>query len=357
MGGFILPIMPIGSHLDAELELLGGLLNEVAIVDPIETELELLGSAVITVIIDTDALEVVASLIHSYVITSVNKGNWVKWSDIGSLKFEINERNIAGERPLDWSGQVYALLKLDKFVVAYGSNGVTILNPVENKYGIKTISRIGLKSQGCVCGTDDEHFFIDLQNKMYRLSSEGLQLLDYSEYLSILTSPRMSLDINTGFIYICDGSYGFVYSTQSKSFGSGPTNVSGIGTKNGTLYIASPDNEILVPKFEICTDIYDFGSRNPKTIQTVEVGTDLSENLELMIETRTSNKNNPGTLANDNFMKTPWRLVTPSGIAYAPCYGLEFRFRIRSLIYEYFELDYLKVTGVVHGFNYLNQVQ
>jgi hypothetical protein len=349
MGGYIIPITPSGSHIDAELELLGELLNEVVIVGSIEGELELLGSAVITVMINADPLESTISLIHTYAINSTNRGNWVRWSDIGSLKFVINERNIAGERPLDWSGQVYELLKLDKFVVAYGSNGVTIMTPVENKYGIKTISRVGLKSKGSVCGTEDEHFFIDLQNKMYRLSSEGLQLLDYSEYLSVLTNPRMSLDINTGFIYICDGTYGFVYSTQSKSFGSGPINVTGIGSKNGTLYVASPDDKIEVPKLDICTDIYDLGSRVSKTIQYIEIGTDLIDSLEVMIESRISNK--------EEFRKSSWVLVNPSGIAVIPCFGVEFKFHLRSFIYEYMEIDYIKVTGSISGYNYLNQIQ
>jgi hypothetical protein len=158
----------------------------------------------------------------------------------------------------------------------------------------------------------------------------------------------MSLDLNTGIIYICDGVHGFVYSTQSKSFGSGPINVTGIGVKSGTLYVMSPDDEIEVPKFKICTDIYDFGTRQPKTIQSIEVGTDLVETLYAMIETRISNR--------DVFRESAWILVNPSGIAFIPCFGVEFKIHLKSLIYEYLELDYLKVSGSIHGFNYLNQV-
>jgi len=275
---------------------------------------------------------------------TIRKCNWVQWSEIGYLSFTQNERNVVGERPMDWKGCVYDILKLGKGVVIYGENGVTILSPADKAMAMQTIHRIGIQCKSAVCGTEFEHYFIDQKDRMYKLSQEkGLELLDYSEYLGQLTNPRMSFDTTEGFIYICDGTYGYIYSTKSGSFGEGPVNVTGIGSQSGILYVGSPTT-IGVPTLEVCTDIYDFGTRKPKTIQWIEIGTDLTEHLEVQVESRTRNKN--------GWQKSNWVLLNPSGIAVIPAYGEEFRFRIRSYIYEEINIDYVKITGVVHGAGY-----
>jgi len=334
--------------IELEIEILGQQLNVVIDAGPIEVEMEVLGGYVPSITVDAGSIEVTISL-HSYGITvGGRKCNWIKWSKIGHLDFTIDESNVAGERPLDWSGCVNEVLKLGNTPVVYGENGVTICNVSGVHYGIRTIHRIGMLNKGTVVGTEDVHYFIDKTKRMYKLSQEGLRLLDYSEFLELLNNPIMTLDVETGIIYICDGVTGFVYSTNSESFGSGPINVTGIGTKSGSLYVVATD-EIVVPKFNICTDIYDLGTRKPKTIQWIEVGTELTDTLHAMIEARISNKG--------GFIKSKWVLVNPSGIAYIPCYGVEFKFHLKSHIYEYLELDYLKVVGVVHGTGYLDSVQ
>ena len=102
--------------------------------------------------------------------------------------------------------------------------------------------------------------------------------------------------------------------------------------------------EVEIPAFEICTDIYDLGTRKFKTIRSVEVGTDLTENMEASIDYRVSNK--------IPFSNIGWHPVTLEGVAHMVCYGLEFRFRLRVQNYEYFEIDYLKLNGLIHNYSY-----
>jgi hypothetical protein len=71
--------------------------------------------------------------------------------------------------------------------------------------------------------------------------------------------------------------------------------------------------------------------------------------LLLQIDTRLKN--------NENWTTTPWKIVNPDGTCWLPCYGVEFRFRLKSLIYEQFKLDYIRITGSLHGFDTLNSVQ
>lgn len=337
------------------IEILGQLMDTYISAGPIPIRLDIFSRVSFGTFISAGPipLTIVPKSSH-FVIESVGgKCNWVKWSKIGSLDFTIDESNIAGERPLDWFGCVSEILKLGKGVVCYGTNGVSMLTPAKIGYtepsvhmSMQTIHRIGVLCKPV--GNENEHYFIDNTRKLFKLTGEGMQLLDYSEYLVNLTNPVMTFDNETGLLYICDGTYGYVYSTRFPSFGIGPNNVSGLGVKGGTLYVTAPDT-IEVPKLHITTDIYDMGTRKPKTIQWIEIGTDLTVGLQARIETRISNK--------DDFMNSKWILVNPNGIAYIPCYGVEFRFQLKSFIYEYMEIDYIKVSGVVHGSSMLEQIQ
>lgn len=263
------------------------------------------------------------------------KANWVKWSDIGSLNFTISKSNVAGERPLDWKGFVYHLKKLKSKVVAYGQGGVSFLIPVDNVYSLQTIYRVGVKNKGAVAGNEDIHFFVDSLNQLWKLDQD-LERLDYSEYISNMTdSIILSYDIENRLLYICDGVIGYVYGVDTKSFGLGPANITGIGSP----YFVSSDN-IEIPLFEICTDTYDFGTRKSKTIQSVEVGSNLTNHLYVSVDYRTNHQS--------DFKQISWFLVNPDGKAYPKCYGVEFRFRIKSLTYEQFKLDYIRVKGYIN---------
>jgi hypothetical protein len=246
---------------------------------------------------------------------------------------------------MDWAGWVYGIKKLDqRGVIVYGQNGVSVMAPSDVHYGANTIYRRGIKGKGAFTGDDKVHFFIDTDGRMYKLD-EGLTKLDYSEYLSLMTNPIMSYDNREGLVYICDGTYGYVYGVGAGSFGEGPVNITGIGVQDDSVYAVSPDT-IETPRFEICTDIFDFGSRKMKTVDMIEIGSDLLYNLYTSVEYRKSYK--------DDFRQIGWYLVNPDGRSYPKCYGVEFRFRIKSMIYSYFEIDYLKVSGQVHGFSYLD---
>lgn len=267
------------------------------------------------------------------------KSNWVAWSNIGQLNFTINKSNVAGERPFDWKGWCRTLKKHKGKVVAYGQNGVSVLTPSGVNYGMDTIHRIGTKGKNAVAGNEDIHFFIDKKGRLYSYDG-NLEKLDYSEYLNSLTSDVvMSYDVESDLVYICDGVIGFVFSPYDKSLGAGPINITGIGSQDGTLYPVAPAT-ITTPNFEICTDIYDLGSRNSKTIQSVEFGTDTDKTLYGAIDYRKE--------ISAAFSSSPWKIVHGSGVLWQTAIGREFRFKLKTTEYEYLELDYIKVNGVIH---------
>ena len=321
--------------------------NTGILVDPVNIVVTPVFSGyVVGKVIEVDpGIEIVILPRFSDILIAIEKCNFLKWSKIGELDFTIDESNLAGERPLDWKGCIWHIAKLGDKVVAYGENGVTILKPSGVHFGMDTIYRIGLKNKGAFVGSESEHFFVDNLGQLYRLTDK-FEKLDYSEFLSTMGTIILSLDIEKRLVYICDGTNGYVYGIDSKSFGKGPANITGFGAQSNGIYVVSY-NPIVTPKFEICTDIYDFGTRNAKTIREVEVGTNVSQFLYASIDYRNSYK--------DEFKQIGWFLVNPDGRAFPKCYGSEFRFRLKSSIYEYLELDYIKVKGHIHawlGFTY-----
>lgn len=334
--------------VELEVTVEGDYFNKAFDAGDIEIELSNTGSVIEGEVISLEPLEIAISVSSlGTALDNALKG-WVAWSKIGSLDFTIDQTNVAGKRPMTWKGRVLDILKLGSSVVVYGEGGVSLMSPNDIRWGLQEVHPFGIVSKGAVAGNSTAHYFIDTRHKLMELSESGPKVLDYSEFLGVLTNPILRLDEDSGFLYICDGTYGFVYSTQSQSFGSGPANLTGIGSQSGTLYTVG-DGDIEIPTLYICTDIYDLGNRKPKTINTVEIGTNLATALQVMVESRAHN--------NREFIKSKWALVNPSGIAYIPCYGIEFRFHLRSYTYEYMEIDYLKVHGVIHGFQHLDAIE
>jgi len=343
------------SSIDVTVSILGSWLNVNKSADPIEVTTSVLGTFIIGKLFSNAALITVEiDLSLPEMTTTGSKMNWVKWSNIGNLDFTIWKDNIAGERPLDWAGWVYSIRKLGNKVIVYGSGGISMLAPSGNAFGLLPIHKVGLKGKQAIAGDDKVQYFVDAIGKLQRLlevpqksslfeQSIVPEELDYSEYLSNMTNPILSWDALNKLLYICDGTSGYIYSQDSNSLGSGPANITGIGLRNNEAYIVSPST-IENPIFEICTDIYDMGSRKNKTITTIELGTDVIGDLWVTLDYR---KNKA-----EEFKTLTWHRVSPNGVTNIPCFGVEFRIRVKRTTYAYFELDYIRVNGIVHDYNF-----
>lgn len=312
---------------------------------PIELDIAIEGTFVLGVTVTEGLIELDLSIKSFAIIVEATKCGWVKWSKIGRLDFTIDESNLAGERPMDWRGCVYKIIKLGNKVVVYGENGVTVMKAHDVHYGIQTIHRLGILGRNAAVGNDDIHHFIDVTGTLYSLTEQELKKRNYLEFLENMSNPVMSMDSEKRLIYICDGASGYIYNYESESFGEGPENISGIGNQDGSIYVVA-DGNVETPKFEIVTDIYDMGTRKPKTIQSLEIGTNLGDKLQARISYRVSNR--------EGFRHSNWAIINPSGLAFIHCYGREFKFHIRSFELEFFEVDYIKVNGIVHEYTYLD---
>ena len=278
------------------------------------------------------------------------KGNFVKWSNIGAADFTIWKDNIAGERPLDWKGVIYEVRKLGNKAIAYGENGVSVLSPVGNTYGLQTIHWLGVKGKGAVAGGGAKQFFIDTSGKLFALEENKQKSvmfessltpipLGYEEYLSVLNNPIMSLDSHEDLLYICDGAIGFIYNIKDGSLGQGPTTITGLGRQGGYLYAVASGPTTVQP-LQICTGVYDFGTGKVKTIHWLDVGTTAEGALKVAVDYRMSRK--------DDFSTTKWKPVRPDGRAFVTALGRELRVRLKFDVYEEAQVNYIKVRGIIH---------
>jgi hypothetical protein len=276
------------------------------------------------------------------------KTNWVKWSKIGSLDFTQDHSNVAGQRPMDWSGNVYAILRLRSSLIIYGANGISVMSPKDVFWNYETIFKLGTKGRHAqISIADQTHYFIDSSGYLWKLG-ETFERLGYKEFLSTLVSPVMSYDPVNDYIYMCDGTRGFVYSLTSGCLSKGPVNITGFISRNGVNYTTAPA-AITNPAATFTTGIYDFDTRKEKTIFNLEVGLSIAQAVQITILYRTNHAS--------TFSSTPTVTVTHRGIAYLPCYGIDFKFKFDVPTYAAFSLDYFKVNGVIHGFSFIDSLR
>ena len=165
------------------------------------------------------------------------------------------------------------------------------------------------------------------------------QKIGYSEYLSEMSDVVLSWDEKNKLLYICDGATGYVYNLRDNSLGKCPANITGITPQGSTLYVTAPA-AINIPDYSLCTDIHDFGTHNFKTIHALEFGTNVTGTLEAAIDYRDD--------FTADFTQTGWTNVSSRGTVFITALGREFRFKSRMANYEYSELDYITIKGIVH---------
>jgi len=333
----------------------GSNINNTIILTIADINLTAVGSGVsgLQIEIDSTVADIVISALSDGAYLIASEENFIQWSKIGTLDFTIDNSNIAGKRPMPWAGAVYQVIKIPTGAIVYGANGITAITPIQNErsrydesipeahtYSPQGIYDTGIKGKHSVVEAGPVQYCIDVNGYFCKVSTEGINIMDFSEYFSALTTNTvMSFDKVNNIIYICDGIIGFSYNIKSNSLGSGPTNITGIGYKNNDSYFMASNN-ITIPAFEITSDIFDFETTRSKTIHSVEIGTDVGNILSIAFDYRKTKS--------ESFSTTPWAVVNPKGQAYLPCYGKEFRLKIRINTYELFNIDWIKIHGDIN---------
>ena len=276
-------------------------------------------------------------------VVSVVGIGYVRWSKIRSLDFTVDKTNEAGRAPVPQGGLVYKVKRLGNKIIAYGASTVSELVSSEIFWGLRPhIHPVGIASKLSVAGNDQFHFFVDKNGNLFRLSEEGFQKYDFSEYLSTLTTPVLTWMSDHDLLNITNGTTGYIFSPNTNSLGGGYANLTGYGSRGGTSYAVAPTT-IVSPVLSCVTDIWDFGTRKMKTVHTIEVSTNISASGILQVAVEYSRD------IGGSFTSSSWVAVDDSGKAKIVCRGREFKFKFRIAdTYEYVEIDNVTVNGVYH---------
>jgi len=300
-------------------------------------------------ILITDTTLAFSTGISTDAIFEMPANSWIQWSKIGYFDFTQDHKNQAGKRPMEWAGLVYDILKFKNSVIVYGANGISEMKPVKNTWSLRNISALGTKGKQAQISnkSNNTHWYVNILGELWELGDK-ITKLDYSEFLSSLTSPVLTINEKDNLLYICDGSTGYTYSYIDKSLGQSAGNITGYGYKDGVEYPVST-SAVVQPTVAFTTDVYDMGTRKNKTIFNVELHTNTAQTMQVAINYRMD--------YTSEFVQTPWATVNPSGFAYLPCYGIEFQFKFKMETYADFNIDQMKINGVIHGFSFLDTVR
>lgn len=272
------------------------------------------------------------------------KGTWadagadyVGWSKIGNVDMRLDKSNVAGHRPMVLGGVVQRVLQLGDTVIAYNSNGVQQYYPVSEHvvgFGMKPLAMPGCASRSAVGGNKTEHLMVDVTGQLWYLKNEQApQLLGYEEFFR----PMLGKDIVVTYCEawkafdITDGEIAYRLNSNglSRHWQAITSQFTTLGDVIGTYH------EVDSAGFELVTDVLDFGFRGQKTLTSIEVGGSFSGHVFASVDWRSHNEK--------YFRSTPWKLVSPQGMARIQVTADEFRVKLQSASKTSVEIDYIAV--------------
>jgi len=259
--------------------------------------------------------------------------NYVAWSDIGSATFEPESlKNEAGYAIMPFNGEVLRVLPLGDVVIIYCENGVAVMKPAKQYFGIAELLPVGIPWKGAVGSSDKGHTFVDYNGELWFLGSDlKPKKLGYQEYISTLSAGDIMISCNDGEneYYISDGTYCFLLTRQGLcQVHQLPTSVAFIDGQLTGVFTAGSD---LTGR--AVTDILDFGIRSFKTISALELGIQSSSSVQACVDWRSD--------INGTFQRSTWLESNPTGFVTPIVTANDFRLCVRSSSYSDMQLRHI----------------
>ena len=276
--------------------------------------------------------------------------SFVGWGKIGSFDMTPDAANIAGYKPMPFTGVVRKVLPLNKYIIVYGEGGIVALAPGENTFGHRVLAKYGIMSRDAVYGNDDAHVFID-ENGWLRKIGVDLQIteLGYQEYFEgmnyVTNYPSILFDSNEGDYYISDGDDNYVLTPAglSEAYQSITSGEFIQGAFVGNILLPADGEEDDLNSSFITTNVYDMGYRARKTVESIEVSFDvayeanLDDDILCTVSIAYRNK------VNEEWSVSAGVLCNHEGVARIPCSGVEFMFIVTFNDFTKINLDYITV--------------
>lgn len=283
----------------------------------------------------------------------------VAWSDIGSANFvigplassgyQLRSANVAGYNKVLSTGAILELVPLGKSVIVYGADGIVSMTPVTAPaptFAWEEVANFGIHSKGAVGGHSKEHIFIGRDYSLYRLSTNGLERLGYSEFIrNTLASTFIviSYDNLLDRYFLAKDGTAYVLTKYGLSRVSYyPTSII---TNSGYTYAMSSSTAPSSAGYMLVkTDILDFGLRAEKTVYSVELGISGYEPTGFFVTVFWKN------VLSSGFSQTSAIPVNSEGVANIVISGTEFQFQVHNTSEDLeWTLSYIKIRYKVTG--------
>lgn len=256
------------------------------------------------------------------------------WSRIGRVDFTPGGDNEAGFRNIPWEGDVLRVKKLGKGVVVYCENGILVLVPFQQTFGMEKLMEVGIPSKAAVGGSDNIHVLVDTDGNVWRINKDfNLQMLGYREYMNLMTAADIVVEhdpVKREF-HISDDDYGYLLT--EKGLCQCYQEVTTVACDDGTSYGVFDDQSD--SEGRIVTDILDFGLRGNKTLELVELSTSSASDINAAVDWRSD--------ISGSFTRSGDVLVNPNGIATIKHTAAEFRVAVTFDDYSDARLDYINM--------------
>ena len=228
------------------------------------------------------------------------------WSHIASTDFFLDNTNESGYMVLQNVNEIYKLLKLGEFIIAYTDRGMYKCVPTGLAYGFVKINDIAAVSTGTIAGTVNKHIFISSDSYLYLVTNSEVKKLGYSwlsRKLNILTA-RILYNAHTQDFYITDGLHTFILCDDGL-FETTIIPTAFYKDFSGDLFYTGIDYTDLI-YFE--TPWIRFGRVGLKTLETFDFVThpeDLKMDLTCIVASHGSGIYHKKCVLNDNNNTTP----------------------------------------------------
>lgn len=239
---------------------------------------------------------------------------------------EMFMRNEAGFAPVTFQGTVTVLKELGEFMIAYGNNGITALQPVT--VGGRPVFRqihvadFGIWGRGAVSGDLKKHLFLDNGGLFWFLTADlQLKKLGYAEFGSVLPAAGLivNYDQNEDEFYIASSS-GNGYVLTENGLCRNNQRLTSIFRSAGALFgIASSVGQTQV---ELKTGRINFNISAHKTVHTVRV---IHRNLS-SVQVKVESYQTP---ASASAIDSGWINANDDGVVHGQFGGTDFHISVR----------------------------
>lgn len=260
--------------------------------------------------------------------------NSIVWSKIGSNDMTPSISRESGFRTtMEWQGEVYKVLPLDKKVIVYGTGGILSMYPADVTFGFDQFFNHGLLGRYAVAGDDNEHVFADNNGTLWRLGRDGKPVeLGYKEFINPLGAAAViSKDSVNNEYYISDGSDTYILTNNGLSHAS--KGVGSVLAYSDVVLGATTDGIYTYGLIE--TGPLDIKVAGSKTIVSVELGVNKTSGVSVLIKWKL-----PG---DTTYRLTGWYNVNNEGVAYPKITAPEFKIVVKVDDPSDFKLSYINV--------------